>query len=217
MDNRWDHARMLRGLDKKPIQTEYEYIGRLEIDFQKIYHDLKDCTWNRSNWFDWNWRVKEQRDQWPFPQNESTQYVSKEQVLYSELSSEIYKKPYEPFIKICTDLGLYLPKEFEQTDYSLVKINRQMPGDMLWMHYDFMADEDWEKYLVFLNDWSPGQVVLWGKDAITNWQSGDCYKVNVLTTPHGAVNCGPEERWVAAVRGKPVPNRKEVLLTKRQN
>ena len=110
-----------------------------------------------------------------------------------------------------------MPKQYEHTDYSLVKINRQMPGDMLWMHYDFMADEDWEKYLVFLNDWAPGQVVMWGKDAITDWKSGDCYKINVLTTPHGAVNCGPEERWVAAVRGKPIANRKLKLLTKQND
>lgn len=217
MDNRWDHARTLRGLDKLPIQSDYEYIGRLAVDFDQIRSDLKDHDWVRADWYVWNWRVKEQREQSPFPKNESTQYVNKQQILYSELPTEICKRPYAPFEKMVDDLGLHMPKQYEHTDYSLVKINRQMPGDMLWMHYDFMADEDWEKYLVFLNDWAPGQVVMWGKDAITDWKSGDCYKINVLTTPHGAVNCGPEERWVAAVRGKPIANRKLKLLTKQNS
>ena len=60
---------------------------------------------------------------------------------------------------------------------------------------------------VFLNDWGLGQVVLWGEDAITNWKSGDCYKITGTVTPHGAVNCGPTERWLANVRGKPKANR----------
>ncbi len=204
MDNRWDDARDQRGLDKMPIQSDYEYIGRLDIDFEKIQTDLTTHDWIRTDWDSWNWRVKAHREQTPFPKNKSTKYVDKKQILYSELPSEIYKQPYAPFEKIAKDLGLTLPKEYKNTNYSIVKINRQMPGDMLWMHYDFMADNDWEKYLVFLNDWAPGQVSLWGKHAITDWKSGDCYKVNVITTPHGAVNCGLEERWVAAVRGKKI-------------
>lgn len=215
MDNRWDDARTQRGLDKIPIQSDYEYIGRLDVDFEKIQSDLKDHNWIRTDWFKWNWRVKEHQEQLPFPKSSSTKYVNRKQILYSELPNEICKQPYEPFEKMVKDLGLYMPKEYENTDYSLVKINRQMPGDMLWMHYDFMADNDWEKYLVFLNDWAPGQVVLWGTHALTNWKSGDCYKVNVTTTPHGAVNCGPKERWVAAVRGKRLSNSKPVLTKKK--
>lgn len=202
MNNRWDDARVRRGLDKMPIQTDYEYVGRLDVDFNQIYNDLKDHKdWIRADWNNWNWREQDKRDQSPFPKSESTKYVSKEQVHFSELA---LRESYEPFEQIFNTLGLYIPNEYKDTNYTLVKLNRQMPGDMLWMHYDFMADEEWDKYLIFLNDWAPGQVSLWGKDAIVGWKSGDCYKLNVLTTPHGAVNCGPEERWVAAVRGKKI-------------
>lgn len=215
MDNRWDYARKLRNLDTKPLQTDYKYIGRLNVDFSKIYNDLKDLQWVRLTWFNWNWRVKEFQDQLPFPYSESTRYVNRNQFLYSELPSEISKNlcktEYEPFKKLCDDLGVYVPSEYENTRYSTVKLNRQMPGDMLWMHYDLRADETWEKYMVFLNDWAPGQSVLWGKDAITNWKSGDCYLINVNDTPHGSVNCGPEERWLASVTGIPVGNRKYKL------
>ena len=216
MNNRWDDARTCRGLDKMPIQNDHEYIGRLDVDFDKIYADLKDHDWIRADWYVWNWRVKELREQSPFPENESTKYVDKKQILYSELPDDIYKQPYEPFEKIAKDLDLYMPEEYKDTNYSLVKINRQMPGDMLWMHYDYMADNDWDKYLVFLNDWAPGQVSLWGEHAITGWKSGDCYKVNVTSTPHGAVNCGPEERWVASVRGKRLPVNKTNKQTNKQ-
>jgi hypothetical protein len=87
---------------------------------------------------------------------------------------------------------------------------------MLWMHYDISPADNWTKYLVFLNDWSPGQAVLWGKDAITDWKSGDVYNINAYVTPHGTVNCGKEERWVAEVRGLEVPNKKLNLLTTEQ-
>ena len=202
MDNRWDDARVTRGLDKMPIQTEYEYVGRLDVDFNQIYNDLKDHKdWIRADWYAWNWREQDKRDQSPFPKTESTKYVSKKQVHFSELA---VRHSYEPFEQMFEALGLYIPDEYKDTNYTLVKLNRQMPGDMLWMHYDFMADEEWDKYLIFLNDWAPGQVSLWGEDAIVGWKSGDCYKLNVLNTPHGAVNCGLDERWVAAVRGKKI-------------
>jgi len=204
LDNRWDDARVQRGLDKKPIQTDYEYIGRMDVDFEKIKSDLVDHEWLRTDWYGMNWRVKAQQEQTAFPKNESTKYVDKKQVVFTELPSEICNQPYEPFDKLAKDLGVYMPEEYKDTEYSLVKINRQMPGDVLWMHYDFMAEDDWTKYLVFLNDWAPGQVSLWGEEAIVGWKSGDCYKVDVLTTPHGAVNCGPEERWLATVRGKSI-------------
>jgi len=203
-NNRWDDARALRGLDTKPIQNDYEYIGRLDVDFGKIYSDLKDKEWIRADWDVWNWRVKEQREQSPFPESESTRYINKKQVMFSELSPEVTKQPYEPFEKMAKELGLELPDVWKHTNYALVKINRMMPGDLLWMHYDFMADEEWDKYLVFLNDWAPGQVSLFGEDALTGWKSGDYYKLNVNNTPHGAVNCGMEERWVAAVRGRKI-------------
>ena len=58
MNNRWDYARRLRGLEDKPIQTVYNYVGRVAIDWNKIYTDLKDKEWRRVTWDNWNWRVK---------------------------------------------------------------------------------------------------------------------------------------------------------------
>ena len=203
MDNRWDRARRLRGLDDQPIRTEYEYIGRLNVNFTEIHNDFKDIDWTNTVWFAWNWRVKQERDEGIFPTTDSTRYVNKSQYMYRESPSK-YCINYSPFKKIMDDLGLEMPSD---SIYSPVKINKQLPGDMLWMHYDFTADDDWERYFVFLNDWGLGQVVLWGEDAITNWKSGDCYKITGTVTPHGAVNCGPTERWLANVRGKPKANR----------
>jgi len=215
MDNRWEYAQSLRNLDTQSVLNEFEYVGRLDVDFAKIKSDLEGHDWIRTDWYKWNWRSKKHRDQAPFPVNSSTKYVNKKQVLYSELPKEISKLPYEPFDKIAKDLGLYMPAEYDDTPFSLVKINRQMPGDMLWMHYDFMVDDDFEKYFVYLNDWAPGQVTMIGKHALTDWKSGDCYKVNVNNSPHGSVNFGPEERWLAAVRGKRIPNSKPVLTNKK--
>lgn len=199
-NNRWDDARSQRGLDKLPIQTEYKYIGNFEIDFNQIYSDFKDHSdWLRADWYVWN-RTNPKRSEIPvFPINDSTKYVRKDQVHFSELRLE---EPYEQFEKIYDDLGL-MP---EETSYRPIKINRQMPGDMLWMHYDYYdaggEDDNWEKYFIFLNDWAPGQVSLWGEEAIVGWKSGDCYQIDTLITPHGAVNCGLEERWMTTIRGR---------------
>jgi len=203
MSNRWDDARSQRGLDKLPIQTVYEYIGRLEIDFDQIYADFKDHTgFARADWNTWNSVDRDRQAQTPFPVNESTKYVSTDQVHFSELR---VREPYEAFEKIFKDLGLYLP---EGETYVPIKIHRQMPGDMLWMHYDFYdhreSPETWKKYLIFLNDWAPGQVSLWGEDAIVGWKSGDRYDIDALVTPHSAVNCGPEERWALQISGKKI-------------
>jgi len=218
MNNRWDYARQLRGLEDKPIQTVYNYVGRVAIDWNKIYTDLKDKEWRRVTWDNWNWRVKELRDQWPFAQTESTRYISKEHPTFFSDTLGFVPDEYQPFSKLLNDLCLYMPKDDPKLDSRTfaVKINRQMPGDMLWMHYDISPADNWTKYLVFLNDWSPGQAVLWGKDAITDWKSGDVYYINAYVTPHGTVNCGKEERWLAEVRGLEVPNKKLNLLTTEQ-
>lgn len=204
MNNRWNDARAERGLDKLPIQTVYKYVCRLDLDFNQIYTDFKDHKdFVRSDWNIWNQIDSNRQIQTPFPVNESTKYVSKDQVHFSELR---VRDSYEIFEKIFEQLELHLPKNEE---YFPIKIHRQMPGDMLWMHYDFYDksndSNDYEKYLIFLNDWALGQVSLWGEEAIVGWKSGDCYCIDPDVTPHGAVNCGPEERWVLQIRGKRLP------------
>jgi hypothetical protein len=200
--NRWEYARQTRGLEDKPIGNSFKYKGNIKIDFNSIYDDLADNQdWERIDWYKWNWRVPAQAEQWPFPQNSSTQYVSKNSILFSQLRL----KEYEPLNGVLEELNIEMP--YDDPDlhpgYTAITINRQFPGDMLWMHYDCYTDHEWEKYIMFLNDWGPGQVFLVGDKALTNWKSGDVYWVDVLSTPHGTCNCGPEERWTATFKGKP--------------
>lgn len=213
-ENRWDFARKLRGIEDQPIQTVYKYMGRLKVDWDKIYNDLKDQKWRRVDWFEWNWRVERYRNQIPFPKNTGTERINLNTVHFWDTMG-VVDDDYEPFAQILNDLGLYMPHEDPHVDsrYRALKVNRQLPGDTLWMHYDLSGDDNWEQYLVFLNDWEPGQVSLWGTDAITNWKSGDCYWIDTTKTPHGAVNCGGGERWCANIKGRPVPNRKFNFLT----
>ena len=89
MDNRWDRARRLRGLEDQPIRTEYEYIGRLNVNFTEIHNDFKDIDWTNTDWFAWNWRVKQERDEGIFPTTDSTRYVNKSQYMYRESPSKL--------------------------------------------------------------------------------------------------------------------------------
>lgn len=213
-ENRWDFARKLRNLDSKPIQNNFSYMGRLHVQWDKIYNDLKDKDWRRVDWFNWNWRVERYRNQLPFPQNESTKRINLNTVHFWDTQGFV-DDDYPPFAQILDDLGLYMPHEDPHVDkrYRALKVNRQLPGDMLWMHYDLSGDDAWEQYIVFLSPWEVGQASFFGTEAITNWKIGDCYRIDTNTTPHGTVNCGPGERWAANIKGRAKPNRKFNFLT----
>ena len=206
-DNRWDRARKLRNLEDKPITSDFYYWGNIQVDWETIYNDLKDPNlWSDETWAQTNWRIKEFQSEPPFPVTSSTAGIdlSRPQTLSTKGTSSI-DDDYPPIKHILDTLGVYLPDEYRNINkqyYQACRINRQMPGQLFLMHYDFSADDSWDHYFVFLNDWSPGQVSLLGTEAITNWKSGDVYWVQSLMTPHGSANCGYGERWLATIKGK---------------
>ena len=62
-------------------------------------------------------------------------------------------------------------------------------------HADFIV-----RFLVFINDWTPGQFLQAGNSVIMNWQAGD----TVLWAPHRmhlAVNAGYANKWTTNVTG----------------
>lgn len=204
--NRWDRARQLRGLENQPIVNDFSYWGNIDVDWDTIYQDLKFFDgWVPANWQAWNWRVSEHGAEPPFPTTSATEFVELDRAQFlTTVGTDLVNDSYPPIAHILDQIGIHMPDKYQSISqhYQACRIHRQMPGQMLWMHYDFSADEDWEQYFVFLNDWAPGQVSLLGTESITNWRSGDVYKVNGHVTPHGAVNCGYGERWLAAIKGR---------------
>lgn len=207
IDNRWDRALRVKNIRNQPIINDFSYYGKVVVDWNSIYNDLKSFNdkWIEEDWATWNWREKEFAIEPPFKETESTKFIDlTRSQFYSTIGTDLDNYP--PIKSILDELGVEMLQEFKDRSdkFQACRIHRQMPGQILWMHYDFSADESWEQYFVYLNDWSPGQVSLLGTQALTNWRSGDVYRVNGLMTPHGAANCGQEERWIAIIKGKSV-------------
>jgi hypothetical protein len=203
-ESRWERAHRERKLEQEPILDLVEYVGSISIDWDTIYNDLKSLDkWTKEDWATWNWRQTEFKTELPFPETESTKSIDLTLTqFYSTIRSGLISDSYPPVKQILDQLNIYMPAEY--AEHSACRIHRQMPGQMLWMHYDFSADGEWDHYFVYLNDWTPGQVSLFGTKALTNWKSGDVYKINGHLTPHGAANCGYGERWMATIKGKKI-------------
>lgn len=73
----------------------------------------------------------------------------------------------------------------------------QYPGEMLNLHIDKHAElgdpEKVVRFIIFLEDWKPGQVFMMGNEFL-RWRKGDIYWFDWLNIPHATANCGWEPR-----------------------
>ena len=107
-------------------------------------------------------------------------------------------------------LGLY--------DYEL-KLHSQVCGQLLHMHMDNFAarldrqntfdeldyDVDPKKvhrFVVFLNDWSMGQIWHQGTATYTHWKAGDIISWHWQDFPHGTANMGWDTRYILQYTGR---------------
>ena len=107
-------------------------------------------------------------------------------------------------------LGLY--------DYEL-KLHSQVCGQLLHMHMDNFAaridrknslqemdyDVDPKKvhrFVVFLNDWSLGQIWHQGTAVHTHWKAGDIISWHWQDFPHGTANMGWDTRYILQYTGR---------------
>lgn len=91
-----------------------------------------------------------------------------------------------------------------------IRLQIQNPGFMLPMHLDSPKHYIWglpkekeilvEKYAIFLEDQSPGQVWLMN-DTYLKWSQGDVVKFEQSTIPHGTANFGYTPRPILVVTG----------------
>ncbi len=93
-------------------------------------------------------------------------------------------------------------------------IHLQKPGQMTVMHYDgarcegkldHMTEQQKRqqviKLFIFLDDWSPGQVMLMGSDHFAKWRKGDVLWFDWPNLPHGTANFGLENRPMLFIVG----------------
>jgi len=103
-------------------------------------------------------------------------------------------------------------------DYEL-KLHSQVCGQLLHMHMDNFAarldrqnsfdeldyDVDPKKvhrFVVFLNDWSMGQIWHQGTAVHTHWKAGDIISWHWQDFPHGTANMGWDTRYILQFTGR---------------
>lgn len=99
---------------------------------------------------------------------------------------------------------------------SRVALHIQPPGSFSPLHIDsvknlesnhnqtFLTDQtaDYDRYMVFLEDWQWGQVYQFG-DQFVKWRAGDVFYWRLNDVPHAAANLGYDTRFSFLVRGRP--------------
>lgn len=93
-----------------------------------------------------------------------------------------------------------------------INVQMQEPGEITPLHTDQLTvkrgEEDYtdprsHRILVFLTDWSFGQVFQYGNETLTHWHSGDVVVMLNKDVPHGGANFGMIPRIILQVTGIP--------------
>ena len=101
----------------------------------------------------------------------------------------------------------FVDKVIKQLDHKVTApaINRMLPGCVLPPHrdeykkfvesYNVKNTDDITRYLVFLEDSLPGQMIQIESHTYTHWRRGDCVSWTG-STQHGALNMSYQDRYI---------------------
>jgi hypothetical protein len=99
-----------------------------------------------------------------------------------------------------------------------LKIHNQKPGQMFPFHLDSTSkyiklhsmntvklQKKIRRLFVFLEDYSPGQIVMVGNTIISDWKKGDVLWFDWYNVPHGTANFGRKNRPILQITGETTP------------
>jgi hypothetical protein len=107
----------------------------------------------------------------------------------------------------------------------VAQIHNQQPGQMHLFHMDVVnsykiyipdpveMEKKVKRVFVFLNDWTPGQVIMLGTKTISGWKRGDVLWFDWYNVPHGTANFSRSNRMMLQITGETTPEF-EILLKK---
>jgi hypothetical protein len=88
-----------------------------------------------------------------------------------------------------------------------IKIHYQVPGNMYLMHIDeglYNIDVDHDNLIrmhVMLEDWVPGQFIMYGNYNYQDWKAGDAHVFKWADTPHATANASNAPRAMLQLTG----------------
>jgi hypothetical protein len=65
---------------------------------------------------------------------------------------------------------------------------KQYPGQMIPMHVDVNPPENTSRYILMLQDYEPGHVLIWDGKLVSDYKKGDLFKVKDVNSMHGGCN-----------------------------
>ena len=86
------------------------------------------------------------------------------------------------------------------------KLHIQVTGEVVSMHMDKHYEKETNggearRFLVALEDWEPGQILIFGNQICERWTAGDIITWEWKDMPHGTANCSLHKRPMLAVTG----------------
>jgi len=96
------------------------------------------------------------------------------------------------------------------------KLHIQFTGEVLNMHIDKLYDLDADpnnvvRIMVMLQDWEPGQFIMYGNEQFDRWRTGDIHKFDWQNIPHATANASNRPRPMLVVTGVTTDRTREIL------
>jgi hypothetical protein len=95
------------------------------------------------------------------------------------------------------DFNFELPQILNDNRATLWWFVKLLPGQMQAMHFDphLIEIQNPQRYTVFMQDYQPGHIFVWGDKMISNYKAGDLFKWSDPMCYHGCVNISYETRY----------------------
>tara|TARA_Y100001938_G_scaffold146380_1_gene225123 strand:- start:2299 stop:2955 length:657 start_codon:yes stop_codon:yes gene_type:complete len=96
------------------------------------------------------------------------------------------------------------------------KLHIQFTGEVLNMHIDKLYDLDGDpnkviRIMVMLQDWEPGQFIIYGNQQFDRWRAGDIHSFDWQNIPHATANASNKPRPMLVITGVKSEATKKIL------
>ena len=113
------------------------------------------------------------------------------------------------------------PSLQRMTDYFALeptksKLHIQFTGEVLNMHIDKLYDLDADsnnivRIMIMLQDWEPGQFLMYGNQQFDRWRAGDIHKFDWQNLPHSTANSSNKPRPMLVITGVMSDRTRDIL------
>ena len=95
------------------------------------------------------------------------------------------------------DMPFTIPWPVDVTNNIDWWVVKQLPGQCVPLHYDPNDESRTTRYVLMLQDYISGHMLLWNDVLIKDYKAGDLYKVTDVNSYHGSSNISNEPRIIA--------------------